>query len=513
MLKKLSLLIIIAFLITACARNNLVKSKLYINQQITFTNLLNELTDLSLLAETPVNQFTYDQASSYDRRSTNPYDKTETNWFANADVGQFIRVENKNGTNEYVMMDAAGPGAIVRMWSANPDGIIRIYLDGKEKPEIEMPMKKILGGTTSLFPKPISYVVARGWNCYMPIPYSNHCKITTTKKDVCYHVGYRTYLNGTDVETYSIKNAENNLSAIENTVDKLLKPERISYKISVDQVANFTANLNSGSTYKYASDEKNPGRIYSFMCKVSSTNIEDSLRNSILEITFDDNEYPFINTPLGDFFATAPGLNKFRSLPLGILDDDVMYCHWVMPFKDNFTLKITNYSDNRLSLSGNIIYSKEDWNDNTRYFHADWCDLNNHPTRPFFDWTILKCYGKGALVGVMMQIYNPVRKWWGEGDEKIFVDGEYFPSIFGTGTEDYFGYARGDQELFSHAFHNQSITDGPEYSGNTCNSRFHIIDNIPFEKSLEFDMEIWTHTSTTVSVASTVYWYAEPDLK
>ncbi len=82
--------------------------------RVNFTNLLYELTDLPLLAETPAYQFTYAQASSYDRRSTNPYDKTKTNWFANGDIGQFVRIENRNGTNEYVMMDAAGPGAIVR---------------------------------------------------------------------------------------------------------------------------------------------------------------------------------------------------------------------------------------------------------------------------------------------------------------------------------------------------------------------------------------------------------------
>ena len=510
MLKKMSLLLLALLLLAACAKNNLVLLNPQINHQVCFTNLLNELTDLTLLAETPVYQFTYTQASSYDRRSTNPYDKTETNWFANGDIGQFVRVENKNGTNEYVMMDADGPGAIVRIWSANPGGTIRIYFDDKQMPEIEMPMKEILNGKNPLFPNPISYIVAKGWNCYMPIPYAKHCKITTTQKETYYHVDYRTYSLDTDVKTYSLKNASENLPAIKITVDKLLKPERISYKIKMDHVANFTADLNPDSSYKYNSDGNKPGRIYSFLCKINATNIDDALHNCILEITFDDNVKPFVNAPLGDFFATAPGLNKFRSLPLGVLDDGAMYCHWVMPFKSNFKIKITNYSDNRLSLSGNIIYSKEKWNDKTRYFHANWITLYNQPTRPFTDWTILKCYGEGAYVGNMLHISNPVNKWWGEGDEKIFVDGEYFPSVFGTGTEDYYGYAWGNTETFTHAFHNQPRVDGPGFLGSTCNSRFQIIDNIPFEKSIKFDLELWTHTSTTVTMASTVYWYARP---
>ncbi len=509
-MKKFLALLWLMFLIAGCAEYSHVKKKEQPVQMITFTNLLNELTDLTLLAETPAFQFVYKQASSYDRRSTNPYDKTKTNWFANADAGQFIRVENRNGTNEYVMMDADGPGAIVRIWSANPDGIIRIYFDGNEKPAIEMPMKNILNGTKPLFPNPVCYIAARGWNCYMPIPYAKHCKITNSKKEIYYHLDYRTYGAETKVETYSIENAEKNIPAIKATVDKLSKPERLSYKINMDHVANFNADLNPGSIYKYDSDGKSPGRIYSFLCKVSATNIEEALRKCILEITFDDNEKPFVNAPLGDFFGTAPGLNKFKSLPLGVLDDGAMYSHWVMPFKNNFSLKITNLSDNRMTINGNIIYSKEEWTPNTRYFHANWSSFYNQPTRPFFDWTILKCYGKGAFVGTMMQIYNPVHKWWGEGDEKIFVDGEYFPGVFGTGSEDYFGYAWGDQSVFSRAFHNQPRVDGPDFFGNTCNSRFQIIDNIPFNKSLKFDMEVWTHTSTTVSMASTVYWYAEP---
>jgi len=344
----------------------------------------------------------------------------------------------------------------------------------------------------------------------MPIPYSKHCKITITQKATYYHVDYRTYEQGTEVETYSIDNAKANISSIVDTAAKLLKPERLSYKVSIDNVADFTADLNPGSSYKNNSVDNEPGRIFSFLLKISASNIADALRNCQLEIFFDDINKPYISAPLGDFFATAPGLNKFRSLPLGVLDDGVMYSHWVMPFKRNYELRITNYSDERVSLKGNIISSKKKWNDGTRYFHTEWIDLNNQPTRPYFDWTILDVQGKGAFVGTMMQIYNPVRKWWGEGDEKIFVDGEIFPSVFGTGTEDYFGYAWGDQTIFSYAFHNQPRADGPKYSGNTCNSRFQIIDNIPFDKSFEFDMEVWTHTSTTVSLASTVYWYAEP---
>jgi hypothetical protein len=108
-------------------------------------------------------------------------------------------------------------------------------------------------------------------------------------------------------------------------------------------------------------------------------------------------------------------------------------------------------------------------------------------------------------------VQNPVRGWWGEGDEKIYVDGETFPSHFGTGSEDYYGYAWCSPERFVHAFHNQPRCDGPGNYGNTSVNRFHIIDDIPFTKQFKFDIENWhSNKKTTTNRAAVSYWYARP---
>ncbi len=88
----------------------------------------------------------------------------------------------------------------------------------------------------------------------------------------------------------------------------------------------------------------------------------------------------------------------------------------------------------------------------------------------------------------MYQISNPVANWWGEGDEKIYIDNENFPSTFGTGTEDYYGYAYCWYEPFTHAYHNQVRVDGPANFGHSCVSRFHFLDALTFDKSIKFDM-------------------------
>ena len=99
--------------------------------------------------------------------------------------------------------------------------------------------------------------------------------------------------------------------------------------------------------------------------------------------------------------------------------------------------------------------------------------------------------------------------WWGEGDEKFFVDGEKFPSTFGTGTEDYFGYAWGTPDFFEKAFHSQSKTMNNE--GHQTLSRLHIIDNVPFQKSFDGYLEKYYPNDCGTFYDCVVYWYVSAD--
>jgi hypothetical protein len=126
------------------------------------------------------------------------------------------------------------------------------------------------------------------------------------------------------------------------------------------------------------------------------------------------------------------------------------------------------------------------------------------------DWNYLTAKGKGVFAGVAFFLDNPTTDWWGEGDEKIYVDGETFPSHFGTGTEDYYGYGWSSPKLFTHAYHSQARCDGPGNYGRTSVNRFDILDRIPFTKSFKFDMELWHWKDCKVNMALTAYYYGLP---
>ena len=114
-------------------------------------------------------------------------------------------------------------------------------------------------------------------------------------------------------------------------------------------------------------------------------------------------------------------------------------------------------------------------------FEVEWRQENPIHTQPRQDWNYVEVRGAGVFVGDTLAVTNPVKTWWGEGDEKIYVDGETFPSHFGTGTEDYYGYAWGSPEPFEGPFHAQPRCDGPDNYGHTTVSRVRILDAIPDE--------------------------------
>jgi hypothetical protein len=106
----------------------------------------------------------------------------------------------------------------------------------------------------------------------------------------------------------------------------------------------------------------------------------------------------------------------------------------------------------------------------------------------------------------MLHIWNPRGGWWGEGDEKFFVDGEKFPSTFGTGSEDYFGYAWCCPQLFQNAYHNQTHNDGNN-RGHVSVNRWHITDNVPFQQSYEGYIEKYYANKRPTLYAAVAYWY------
>lgn len=515
---------------------------------VTFESLLDEMIDLERLVEYPGSTYRCKQASSYDRRSTDPNVTSDENWFANLDVAglenlqQFVRVEGEGDQREFVLMDAEGPGVIVWIWVAanieNFAGNIRIYLDHSPQPVIDMKMDDLLGGDRPRtyflspnrdakpfkgiltgdevpFPSPITGQYSFGWNSYLPIPYARHCKVVTTavnsKPYYWYQIAYRQYEPGVTVASFSHHSAIANADKIVEVAKKLEHPmnqitplKRAGMKTSSKKN---TAELQAGqsTTIEIKGHDQ---AIYRLSSTIHAENIDQALRGCLLEIRFDGEKT--VECPLGDFYATAPGTNCYESLPSAVIQDGTMISNWIMPFRRSASIAITNHTGMPVSVETSILLANRPWQANTMYFYANWRAQNNIPTRPRRDWNYADIHGAGRYLGNMLHVANPNKNWWGEGDAKIWFDGETFPSIFGTGTEDYYGYAMCWRDLFTHAYHNQTHCEKPGNSGHTCLSRFHVLDDLPFSTSFRFDIEIWHLEDCLTNYAATSWWYALP---
>jgi hypothetical protein len=162
------------------------------------------------------------------------------------------------------------------------------------------------------------------------------------------------------------------------------------------------------------------------------------------------------------------------------------------------------------------------------HFHADFREETGIKTRHSVgtaDFRYLTVRGRGVYVGDTLSVHNPTSDgWWGEGDEKVYVDyldengagHETGPVHLGTGTEDYYGYAWGHVETFKTAFVGQSRADGVAFKtwrGRIVNTRVRALDAIPFDRTFKFDMEILHWRQATVALAATTYWYGAPGAK
>jgi hypothetical protein len=215
-----------------------------------------------------------------------------------------------------------------------------------------------------------------------------------------------------------------------------------------------------------------------------------------------------VEAPLGDFFGTGPGLAPYDSLPFSVEHDGTCVSRWPMPFRESAMVIVTESA----GIQGELWAEPREWTEQSLYFHAKWRPESQTSTRPYRDLGLLDVEGTGVYVGAMFNLTNPSgAKWWGEGDEKMRVDGEAFPSIFGTGTEDYFGYAWSTPEYFTHAFHSQTRAGtGRRFDGAFSMNRYHTLDAVPFSRNFTFDLELWHWDDTSVKWSSMAYYYARP---
>ncbi len=481
---------------------------------VSFESLLDEMIDRDASARFPDPAYDCRQASSYDRASVSRDEAGS--WMANNDRSFFVRMEKIDGREEWVMMDAAGPGCIVRVWatSGNPVGNIRVYIDGSDEPVINEPAKTLIGGDALVGP-PLSKVRARGMNFYLPIPYAKHCKITYDRPNfhvtrngddlLYYQINYRTYEDGTKVEPFTRKGFDAAKERVAALQKALLEPD--TERNEAEKYEPVT--LAPGGLQRIAaSGRSEPSAIRKLAVRIKADDMEAALRSTVLAMKFDGDQTVWC--PVGDFFGSGVGLNPYRGWWRTVDKDGWMTCYWAMPCRDSYSIELKNLGKQNVTVEFQFVLQPWKWDDRSMYFHTTWRQEYPIDTSVKHDWNYVSIRGQGVFMGDTLCVHNPNEVWWGEGDEKIYFDGQKFPSHFGTGTEDYYGYAWCTPEFFESPFHGQPRAEGPRNKGHVTNTRVRLLDGIPFRKDFRFDMEVWHWQACNVAYAATTHWYGRP---
>jgi hypothetical protein len=210
----------------------------------------------------------------------------------------------------------------------------------------------------------------------------------------------------------------------------------------------------------------------------------------LLRIYWDGSDRPGVEAPLGDFFAGCFGKrSEVISLPVVVQGGDSYNCFWHMPFRKSARIEIVNQSEKPISL----LYYNVDWikhdslPEGTPYFYAQY--RQEYPLESGRPYLLLDTEGKGHYVGTVFAVRTRSPSWFGEGDEMITIDGEAIPSVWGTGTEDYFLCAWGLERTITPYFGVPYFDQWGIVGGHTSAYRWHVSDPIVFQKSIRVEFE------------------------
>ncbi len=243
----------------------------------------------------------------------------------------------------------------------------------------------------------------------------------------------------------------------------------------------------------------------------------EAYRDTILRVYWDDEAEPSIEVPLGDFFCNGHGLRyDVNSLPIAVNPRGGFNSYWPMPFRKHARITIENqYKEGIRGFFYQVDYALKPVADNAAYLHAQW--RRSMTTREVPEHVLLdNVVGQGHYVGTFLAWTQFSNGWWGEGEIKFFMDGDgEFPTICGTGTEDYFGGAWCfDEGTYStpylgYPLHRREPGEVPRHGL----YRWHIMDPIRFKESLKVTIQAlgwWPPRKfepLTDDIASVSYWY------
>jgi hypothetical protein len=423
-----------------------------------------------------------------------------------------------------LLADMAGPGIITRIFCADPDGVIKIFLDNDPAALVSMPARDFFAGKLDPFKTPLVGNDPGSFS-YFPIPFAKHARIEIEpvpggKRD--FPFGKFWQVEWLELpQNYEVKSLSLPLSAPENSSLEKLKtffsglkkfepPPGLQHQV-------FEGNLNGAERKTIVAEMHGPAVVRKMSLQIRPSqpdNLKQLLDSAVLNCYWDGESNPSVSVKVSDFFGNSFNLRSPKILVRRTEGGGESMIP--MPFARSARCEIFRPIPLPGKVSMEMWYEPEPSLQSPLRFHAFEREqkLKASPAKNNLnhqdDYLVLRAEGRGRYLGTVLTVFNRYIIWWGEGNESFELDKKL--AWVGTGTEDYFdgAYSNFGKNIFTGPLIENSFGKG--YSGITVAYKFHLLDPVCFQDRLVFkfehgrianDMDNWYR--------SVAYWYqAEP---
>lgn len=520
-MKSLFYILLLLFCVVGCAPalpdtqkdNNKAYTEFRASDTVTLESLLDEMVDYNSDVHFPSPSWSAKMVSSTDSRSVSP-DKPY--WFANDDNIRYIRIEK----GEKVIFEEDGPGVITRIWTVGKADVpMYFYFDGETTPSVILrngdPNTADWDADSPLIFKHPWHDQYYGGNMYYPIPFGKSLKITagtTAISSWAFHFSVRKYDKSTKVETFTLAGADR-VAGKAAQVAAILKNPPV---FSSGKETQASGRLAAGSPVSLNLPKGNAAvrNLRIRIGKYDSASREALLGSITVKMYFDG--IKCVEAPLSDFFGGGSTAAEHSNWYLTSDGKGTFSSRFVMPYRDSARISLHSVSQEVVPLAeitANVDTDFE-WHTNTMHFHAQYKadqDLplsNEYTSSKVKEWTAATIQGKGIVKGDVLSVRCKTDTWYGEGDEKIYVDSEAFPSYFGTGTEDYYNSSFAPVVPFENAFGGCLLAESNILPFRNIWLRTRNLDGMIFNSSLKFNWELESWNPGTADYSSVLWWYA-----
>ena len=417
-------------------------------------------------------------------------------------------VEDSNGVRA-TLSEFDGPGAVTWVWSANPVGTVGLFIDGQATPALKMPFADFLGGRFLPVRDPYASVTSLGHNLHFPIVHAKHCKLVlwvprrTDLSELYYQVAWQSLPSTSAIHPFDVDEIGRNSRLLGQLARRILSASKSNGPLFAEGTTSKTIEcfVEPAQTVEVF---RATGASAIVAMKFTGRSKAD-LKGLWVGGVWDGVEA--VHAPLHMLAGVSANVEDTASLPATV-DGSQITLRWFMPFSTACRVVASNAASRARQVTVDVWTQPIDPSRYPLRFHARFLQNIGLRTDGCEVLTLAECDGPGRIVGCVLGVDSRSDVWWGEGDHLIWLDEHSRPAWHGTGTEDYFGFAWCSQGLFNHPFRGQTRVAGSRSHRIAQMHRYHILDQLPFQRWGRFQFESWGLGKGEMDWTTSVMWYA-----